>query len=238
MGKAAEDWPKLEDLDLTEFEVVEEPAPEPPAPFAQVKAIETFTPAPESKIPAPKPMGGPAVAELVAARAEIRRLEARCENLEGLHHEASKTLARRQADFDNFRRRVERERDEVRPVLISEVVTPLLPVVDNLERALATQSGLAEGLDADPQHFVQGVELIAQQLVNTLSSIGVEAVPAIGELFDPEIHEAVALEATDEYPPNTVTREILRGYKLGERLLRPAMVKVAAAPKPSPAESS
>jgi molecular chaperone GrpE len=228
-------WPKLEDFSLEEFEFEE--AAEEVVSFEPVKAIEEFKPvapaAPQAGVG-----GGPVVAELVAARAEIRRLETRCENLEGLHHEASKTLARRQADFDNYRRRTEREREEMRYIMTIEVVKPLLPVIDNLLRALATQTSVNEDADHDPQHFVEGVQLIAQQLDNVVSEVGVEVVPSIGEPFDPVIHEAVALEATNDYPPQTVTQEILRGYRLGERLLRPAMVKVAVQTAPAPPDES
>ncbi len=220
-------WPKLEDLNLDEFDftIEEEPPAQPPIPSvnADNKAIEAFaSPARPSEHESAAMRGaGPAIAELVATRAEVRRLETRCANLEQLHHEASKTLARRQADFDNHRRRTEREREELRPLIVGEVTKPLFPVVDNLLRALAAQS-------ADPQHFVQGVELIAQQLDTVMAEIGIQIVPSVGQPFNPEVHEAVALETTDEFPPHTVTLEILRGYQLGQRLLRPAMVKVAA----------
>ena len=237
---AVTEWPKLEDLNLDDFELVEEQEAPPASPVkvkhTATKAIEAFTIPLQGLAQEPSAARalGPAIAELVAARAEIRRLETRYENLEQLHYEASKTLYRRQADFDNYRRRVEREREEFRPQIIGEVVKPLLPVVDNLLRALAMRAEAVKANDNDSQNFVQGVQLIAQQLEAALASIGIQIIPTAGETFNPEVHEAVALETTSDYPPHTVTEEILRGYQLGQHLLRPAMVKVSTLPINSP----
>ena len=244
LAEAADEWPKLEDLDFDEeeAETVSLTEAEDSGVDYATKDIEAFTPSfarSTGALPASiaRHGGGPAIAELVAARAEIRRLETRCANLEESHHEAGKQQARRQADFDNDRRRVERERDEMRFLTVGEVVKQLMPLVDNLLRALAMQAREATTPENDPQHFVQGVQLIAQQLDDILSNLGIEIVPSVGHPFDPEIHEAVALDATAAFPPQTVSQEILRGYRLGARVLRPAMVKVAAPPAPAPAEN-
>jgi molecular chaperone GrpE len=236
LAEAVEEWPKLEDL------VLEDGTDEGDFDGAtdgyeslgnfQIKAIKIVkpTPRPAQSEGAARSGGGPAVAELVAARAEIRRLELRCFNLEELHHEATKRLARQQADFDNFRRRVEREREDLRYHLLGELVTQLMPIVDNLLRASAAWN------EGDLQHLAEGVELIAQQFDCLLMDLGVRVIPSVGHPFDPEIHEAVALEPTTNFPPNIVAQEILRGYRLGERVLRPAMVKVATS-HPTPEES-
>jgi molecular chaperone GrpE (heat shock protein) len=163
---------------------------------------------------------GPEVAELLATRAELRRVEAERQDL-------FDKLARRSADFDNFRKRTERERSETYNRALAEVVRRLLPVLDNLQRALDAERVVQVKESEEFRHFLQGVELINRQLGGVLESLGVESVPTVGELFDPHVHEAVATEETEEVEPDTITQEMQRGYRLGDKLLRPAMVKVA-----------
>ncbi len=138
-------------------------------------------------------------------------------------------LQRLMAEFENYRRRAEREKAEAMERGKQAVLLATLEVLDNLERALAT--GRAEG--GTLADFLAGVELIQRQVMDSLSSFGVKPVPAVGEIFDPTVHEAIATDATDEYKPNTVLAELKRGYKLGDRLLRPAMVRVAVRPAAS-----
>lgn len=133
-------------------------------------------------------------------------------------------LLRRQAEFDNFRKRSERERLETYARARAEVFADLLPVLDNFERALAhgaTDEGkLAEGL-------VHGLELVYRQFRDLLEKCGLEQVTTVGEKFDPDLHEAVLTEQTTAVEENTVVEELERGYRLGSRVLRPAKVKVA-----------
>jgi len=133
--------------------------------------------------------------------------------------EAEERYLRLRADFDNFRKRVERDRGEQARRALFAPMSELLPVVDNLERALGTGS---EGAD-----FRQGVELIHRQLLETLRRLGLSEIPAEGLPFDPRVHEAVAREESREVDRPTVIAELQRGYWLNERLLRPAMVRVA-----------
>ena len=170
---------------------------------------------------------GPAVAELLATRAELRRVEAEMKKFAEERQDLTEKLARRSADFDNFRKRTERERSETYNRALGEVVRRLLPVLDNLQRALETERSLQAEESNEFRHFLQGVELINRQLGGMLEGLGIEVVPTVGELFDPHIHEAVATEETDEVEPDTIVQEMQRGYRLGEKLLRPAMVKVA-----------
>jgi molecular chaperone GrpE len=163
---------------------------------------------------------GPMLAELIATRAELKRVEAERDDL-------LDRLARRQADFDNYRKRMERERGETYNRVVGEVVSQLLPVLDNLRRALDTEASLQAGESEEFRHFLHGVELILKQLNGVLENLGVRPVASVGQPFDPHIHEAVATEQTEDYEPDTVMQEIVRGYRLGERLLRPAIVKVA-----------
>jgi molecular chaperone GrpE len=136
-------------------------------------------------------------------------------------------LARRQADFDNFRKRTERERSETYNRALGEVVRRLLPVMDNLQRALDTERTMEVGESAEFRHFLQGVELINRQLGVVVEGLGVEVIPTVGHLFDPHVHEAVSTEERADVDPDTIVQEMQRGYRLGGTLLRPAMVKVA-----------
>ncbi len=165
--------------------------------------------------------GGPAVAELVATRSELKRLQAQLS-------EAQEALARRQADFDNYRKRIERERGETYNRIVAEVAGKLLPVVDNLSRGLESERSVEASESKEFRHFLNGVELIGKQLNDVLESFAIQPIVAVGERFDPHIHEAVVTEATDEYEPDTVISEMQRGYRIGDRLLRPSMVKVSA----------
>ena len=176
----------------------------------------------EGGVPAEEPpLGGPEVAELVASRAELKRLQAEVA-------EAKDGAARRQADFENYRKRVERDRGETHNRIVGDVARKLLPVVDNLTRALDAERSIENRESKEFRHFLHGIELISKQLNDVLESFGVTAIEAVGQRFDPHIHEAVVTEPSDEYEPDIVTEEIARGYKLGDRLLRPSMVKVAA----------
>jgi molecular chaperone GrpE len=164
--------------------------------------------------------GGPDTAELIATRSELKRIEAD-------NAELKDRLARRQADFENYRKRVERERSETYNRVVADVAAKLLPVSDNLKRALEAESSVEAAESDEFRHFLSGVDLIWKQLNGVLEALGVKPIPAVGEQFDPHIHEAVVTEATDEYEPDTVMQEIVAGYRLGDKLIRPALVKVA-----------
>jgi len=165
--------------------------------------------------------GGPDLAELVASRAELKRLQAALD-------EAKEGVARRQADFENYRKRIERERGEAHQRVVGDVARKLLPVVDNLARARDAEKTVQSKESKEFRHFLHGVELITRQLNDVLESLGIQPIASVGERFDPHIHEAVVTEPSDQYEPDTVTEELARGYRIGDRLLRPAMVKVAA----------
>ena len=132
-------------------------------------------------------------------------------------------LARLQAEFENARKRAERERVEFRDYATGSVVEQFLPVLDNFELALKS-NGTAEQLRS-------GVELIVKQMEDVLRQLQVTPIPAVGEAFDPRVHEALGSVERDDLPDQHVAEEIRRGYKLRERLLRPALVRVASNPK-------
>ena len=130
---------------------------------------------------------------------------------------------RKLAEFDNFRKRVEREREDIRLAGVEEIVRDLLPVLDNFERAL-------QHAEDDSGAFQQGVEMIAKQLWDTLERRGVQEVNPVGKPFDPELHEAVQRVEDGQHPPGTVAWVMLKGYTMGDRLVLPAMVGVAVKP--------
>jgi molecular chaperone GrpE len=167
------------------------------------------------------------VAELIATRAELRRIEGELKKFADERADLIDKLARRQADFDNFRKRTERERSETYNRALGEVVRRLLPVIDNLQRALVTERTMEVGESDEFKHFLQGVELINRQLGVVVEGLGVEVIPTVGHLFDPHVHEAVSTEERADVDPDTIVQEMQRGYRLGDKLLRPAMVKVA-----------
>src|SRR6185503_5664543 len=163
----------------------------------------------------------PDTANLVATQAaELERLRAENADLKN-------SLTRRQADFENMRKRFEKERSETYNRVVAEIVEKLLPVSDNLKRALEAEASV-EAVESDEfRHFLSGVDLIWKQLISVLDALGVKPISAVGEQFNPHIHEAVVTEATDEYEPDTVIQEIRSGYRLGDKLIRPALVKVS-----------
>ena len=141
------------------------------------------------------------------------------DQLKGERDQLLDRLARMQAEFENARKRAEREKTEFRDHVTGSVVEQFLPVVDNFELALKS-NGTAEQL----RH---GVELIVKQMEEVLARLQVRAIPAVGESFDPRVHEALGAVERDDVPDQHVAEEIRRGYKIRERLLRPALVRVA-----------
>ena len=129
-------------------------------------------------------------------------------------------LLRTAAEFDNYRKRMDRERRELSDYAATEVLSEMLPIVDNLDRALQASTGADEA-------FRKGVELIYKQMLDLLRKRGVRQIDAAGQMFDPNFHNAVIHEASSEHEEGAVIEELQRGYMIGDRLLRPAMVKVA-----------
>jgi molecular chaperone GrpE len=164
--------------------------------------------------------GGPDTAELVATRSELKRVDT--ENAE-----LKDRLARRQADFENYRKRVERERSETHNRVVADVAAKLLPVLDNLKRAIQTEASVEANESDEFRHFLSGVDLIYKQLNGVLDALGVKPVPSVGERFNPHIHEAVETEIRDDCEADTVTQELVAGYRMGDKLIRPALVKVS-----------
>jgi len=151
-------------------------------------------------------------------------LEYQLADLEGQVEHLRDQLLRRQAELSNFRKRVERERVELGAVAQAEVLEKLLPVIDDFERAVVTDA-------EDAKAYRQGVELILRSMESVLTGMGVERLEPLGEDFDPEFHEAIARIETEDYAEGTVVDVFLPGYRVRNRLLRPARVAVAARPR-------
>jgi molecular chaperone GrpE len=132
-------------------------------------------------------------------------------------------LLRTAAEFDNYRKRVERDRRDQAEAVTADALSDLLPIIDDLERALKAPSG------GDVDAFRKGVELIHRQMTDLLRKRGVKTIDAVGADFDPRYHQAVVQESSPDHREGEVMEEFARGYMLGDRLLRPAMVKVAKA---------
>lgn len=160
--------------------------------------------------PPPKGGGGTPSAESEALRTENQKLRDQ--------------MLRSRADFENFRKRAEREKTEYFKFALADTIRDLLPVVDNLERAVSHAGDGSEEVQ-------KGIELIHKQMMDLLQRYGVKPVGEISEPFDPAKHEAIMREENTSLPANSVAEVLQRGYALNDRLLRPAMVKVAVGGK-------
>src|SRR5438874_4023338 len=150
--------------------------------------------------------------QVTPSASEVDQLRAERDSLLG-------RLARMQADFENARKRAAKEQQEYRDYALVDAIKTLIPVLDSFQRALQTSPEKSE--------FHAGVELIHKQLQDALAKIGVREILAKGEQFDPRFHEAIEMVDTEDAEDHQVLEELQRGYKLKDRLLRPAMVRVA-----------
>ncbi|MGE5653649.1 MAG: nucleotide exchange factor GrpE [Bacillota bacterium] len=149
---------------------------------------------------------------------EIAVLQAKASERDDLQQR----LLRLQADFDNFRRRTQREKEDLAEYASQKLISSLLPIIDNFERALNITSS-----NDECKGILQGVQMINRQLVDQLQKEGLTAMDAQGQPFDPNVHEAVMQVAADGVEDNTVVEVLQKGYRLKDRVIRPAMVKVA-----------
>jgi len=161
----------------------------------------------EQEAPAPRPDDTTEVVDVDALKSERDALQDR--------------LLRTAAEFENYRKRIDRERREQADSAATSLLTEILPVVDNLERALLAPT------TPESARYRAGVELIHRQLIDLLRKRGVTPIEALGTDFDPRIHQAVSQETSETHRDGEVMEEMQRGYMLGDRLLRAAMVKVA-----------
>jgi molecular chaperone GrpE len=153
---------------------------------------------------------------------ELEALEAKAREREQFLEKLQRTTA----DFINYQKRAQREAEEWQRFATSDLVSELLGVLDNFQQALK-----AARENSDFDKFLQGVKIVEGEFLKVLEGAGLEPIEALGQPFDPALHEAVAQEATDAYPPGTVSQEIRKGYKLHGRVIRASRVVVARAPE-------
>lgn len=163
--------------------------------------------------------------EVESLKAEVTALQARLSDKEKEASTHYDNFLREKAEFENFKKRLQREKAEALRFASEPLIRDLLPVIDNLERAVEHAQGGGNG-----QPLVEGVKLVLQAFLDVLEKHGVRRVEAQGEVFDPTRHEALAQVESSAHPPNTVVEEHHKGYFLHDRLLRPALVTVAKPP--------
>lgn len=194
-----------------DFDRSEEPAFAPPPPEKKEEK-------PKVEQPAPKRSAG--------SDREISALSKQIQDFRKEREELITTMRRRQSDFESYKNRTERERGETFLKVLTSLANRMLPVVDNMNRALDAAKNSANKTP-EYEQFLEGVILVSQHFQDVLAEMGIKPILAVGKPFDPHFHEAVAMESREEFPSNTVVEELLRGYCLGETVLRPSMVKVS-----------
>jgi molecular chaperone GrpE len=208
----------LENLMVEPAGAEEEPSSKTPDESAEAVHPEEIVAAPRESAEAGDAAlpSTPAVMPPPESRTQFDQLKAERDQL-------ADRLVRLQAEFENARKRAERDRASDRDYATGSVVKQFLPVLDNFELALKSTG--------EPEQLRAGVELIRKQFEDILRQLHVHAIPAVGEEFDPRLHEALGSVECDDVPDQHVAEEIRRGYKLRERMLRPALVRVASNPK-------
>ena len=215
----------LKEAELTQKQNAKGVAPNPSAADEKpAKEAPTGSPSEAEKKPAAAPENGEnsSTGEHPARESEIERLQKEIDKLQKDNREMQEQVLRVRAEAENFRKRLQKEKDDFARFAREGFIRELLPVKDNLERALAHA-------DEDPGSIVDGVRLTLEQFESILKNMGVEVVESQGQPFDPNLHEAMAQVESADCEPNTVVNEFQKGYTLHGRLLRPAMVAVAKA---------
>ncbi len=149
---------------------------------------------------------------------EIREMSARAAERDEFYDK----FLRARAELENYRKRMQREKENIRDFAVIDLARALLPVLDDLDRALNAPRD-----NRHVKHFLKGIKLIEAQLFKVLEDKGVKPIKALGEVFDPNLHEAVTVDAESDKPDNTVVEELQRGYIYKDKIVRPAKVKVA-----------
>ena len=171
----------------------------------------------------------PVTPSTAALEKQIADLKDQVARIEADRTELLQTTQRRAKDLENFKARTERERQETFRTQVGNLATQMLPALDNLNRAVDFALAMPADQRNEIQQFFDGIVLVNQQVNDVLAEMGVLPIASVGEMFDPHYHEAVATEDTDDFAPNTISAELLRGYRIGDRVIRHSMVKVAKA---------
>ena len=170
-------------------------------------------------------------AEVKAVAADAERADAEVARLATDLEDLRQTLLRRQADFDNYRKRIEKERTEDTKRATARLIEGLIPVIDGFEHALAAHR------EAEYENYRKGFELIHKQLLDNLARLGVERIDPAGKMFDPHLHQAMDRSETTDHEDGTILQVFQPGYVYHGRVLRPAMVRVAVHPHPASKKS-
>ncbi len=158
---------------------------------------------------------------------EVSKLKAIVARMEAERSEIFENSQRRAKDFESIKARAERERRETFQSQIGNLATFLLPALDNFNRAIDSAKWIKEAKSTEFQQFFDGVVLVNEQMYDILERMGIDTIQTIGEPFDPHFHEAVATENRDDFPNDFVCEELIRGFRIGEKVIRHSMVKVA-----------
>src|SRR5436190_439321 len=161
--------------------------------------------------------------------ADNRSLKEKLVRVEDERDELLRNAQRRSKDLANYKTRVERERRETFQNQVTNIATQMLPALDNLNRTVDFAVSLPRHESSEFQQFFDGVVLVSQQVNEVSAGMGIEQIATIGEMFDPHLHEAAATEETEEFEPNTICGELLKGYRIGDRVVRHSVVRVAKA---------
>lgn len=219
---------KEKDLDITSEMVIEiDEEDDDGQPANEISQLDLSPVEPEIvSLPVALQENPPSQIELFNLRNEILKLQSQLIHTENERAEMFENARRRHNDFESYKNRTERERAETFRNQLGSLAFQMLPVLDNMNRALDSTKTISDEKTTEFQQFFEGIELVSQQLNEILAEMGVQPITAVGENFDPHLHEAVATELTDEIASNTVTEELMRGYRIGDKILRPSMVKV------------
>jgi len=174
----------------------------------------------EQEVPGTEVETGGSEGHIDSGEPTIEKLLAAVEEKQTLLEEMTNRYQRLQADFDNFRRRTRQEKDEMSSVVAQDLILQILPVIDNLERALEGKS------QQDAQAIIAGVELIYRQMLDLLAKNGLEAIESVGIVFNPGQHQAVIRAEDSEQPDGMIIEELQKGYRVRDKVIRPSMVKV------------
>lgn len=218
---------EIEDSDFDDDEVTQFIMQDYVPPVAPAKSpVQAKTPAPVVRTLNPE------------LEKEVAALKARIQELKAERSDMQEKSDRRLKDFESFKYRADRERRGSMIDQIANLASQMLPVLDNLDRALRSAEQIVGQRSEDFQQFHHGIVLVNQQVNEVFANMGVEPIATVGESFDPNFHEAVATDVRADVPANQISQEMLRGYRIGNRVIRHSMVKVtvkppnASAPKP------
>jgi molecular chaperone GrpE len=164
---------------------------------------------------------------------EIAQLKSKITTMETERLEFFEKSQRRSKDFDAYKARTERERGDTFQKQLRNLATQMLPALDNLDRALKFACDMSDEQRNEIVQFFDGIVLVNQQVNEVLAGMGIMPIATVGHIFDPHVHEAVAIEENTDLPPNTISQELLRGFRIGDNVIRHAMVKVSQPSLPS-----